>query len=170
MKNFKKTSTSLYHKRGGFAMDLNDAVMGFGRLVIANDAYWGMYIGELGKTDQIRGSREEFSAQIKILYCLRYPSQQAMLQRAFCTREPFDYNTVHGFNLNEVHFYLDEQSEDFTEFRYKQSVVVALKQEINKYGIVDAREKEILLEHLDKLQFPATIARLENHFREAGMK
>jgi hypothetical protein len=138
-------------------MDLRSAVLNCDALVIATDKFWGTYIGIMEKVDKIG---REFKARVRILDILQYPSQMAELQKSLYRRKPHVFHSVQQFNLESIEFYpVEVEAEFFTESMYRKSVISVLKNELNKYGVVDAREKEILLDHLDEYQYQQWLKR-----------
>jgi hypothetical protein len=130
-------------------MDLKTAIKSYGRLIIVSGVC-GKYIAEFKDARKVN---HIFKVQACILACQKYPSQRAKLQRTKYERQPFQYNSVHEFNLDDVELYMGELPAGvFNELYYRISLKHALVEKLQGYGVVDDFEKEILLRHISQVR------------------
>lgn len=113
-------------------MDLKEAALNLGGVIIARTENNGTYIGALKSLDEVN-----------ILAVLSYPRQG----------RPYEFNTVHSFDLDNISRYSSNiPIEYFNESLYKKSVMNALTDRVQEIGLNDSPEKEIIYRHLDEMR------------------
>lgn len=103
-------------------MNWESAIDYVGDKVIATDPLYGTYIGILEGLNKYIIER----AKVRILACIEYPSQKALLQDTIRPRKPFNYCEVENFDLGSVELYTGEVLD------YEYSVQTSLEKAIKK--------------------------------------
>lgn len=133
-------------------MNMHDYVkMEDNTLVLAeHHENWGSYVGVI--KDVVK-NKYIYKANVYILDVFDYPEQRSILQKGVTyERKPFAYGSTHEFLLENIcEHVLGVETCHYTEKNYIESCKFLIKKELQKYGCVDAYEKEILLKHLDEL-------------------
>jgi hypothetical protein len=111
---------------------------------------WGSYVGIIMNVVK---TKYVYKANVYILDVFKYPEQRSILQKGVpYERKPFAYGSTHEFLLENICDHaLGVGRDHYTEKNYIESCKFLIKKELQKYGCVDAYEKEILLMHLDEL-------------------
>lgn len=113
-------------------MDLREAALSLGGVIIARTENNGTYIGALKSLDEVN-----------ILAVLSYPRQG----------RPYEFNTVHSFELENVSRYSSNiPIEYFTDSFYKKSLLNALTDRVREIGLKDDLQKQVIYRHLDELR------------------
>ena len=98
-------------------MKWETAIDSIGDIVIATDIAYGTYIGILEGLNRYVSER----AKVRILACIEYPSQRAILQNTPKPRKPYKYCEIENFDLESVEPYFGKVPE------YSESVISALR-------------------------------------------
>jgi hypothetical protein len=115
-----------------YSMDLKEAALFLGGVIIARTENNGTYIGALKSPDEVN-----------ILAVLSYPRQG----------RPYEFNTVHNFDLKDISRYSSNiPIEYFTEQKYKKSLLNALTDRVREIGLKDDPQKEVIYRHLDEMR------------------
>ena len=85
-------------------MKWETAIDSIGDIVIATDIAYGTYIGILEGLNRYVSER----AKVRILACIEYPSQRAILQDTPKPRKPYEYCEIERFDLKAVELYCGE--------------------------------------------------------------
>lgn len=113
-------------------MDLKEAALFLGGVIIARHETDGTYIGALKSLDEVN-----------ILAVLSYPRQG----------RPYEFNTVHNFDLKDISRYSSNiPIEYFTELMYKKSLLNALTDRVREIGLKNDPQKEVIYRHLDEIR------------------
>lgn len=116
-------------------MNPNNARESIGDLVIATDQFWGRYIGELVDVY----CQPLWRAKVRVLACVTYPSQSAIMGPAPFQRHPYKYVEIENFDLGGLEPFNGDTIPD-----YDTSVNTALDKAIGKSV---GEYKRILLRH-----------------------
>lgn len=108
-------------------MNWESAIDYVGDKVIATDPLYGTYIGILeGLNKYIKEYHGIERAKVRILACIEYPSQKALLLDTIKRKKPFGYCEVENFDLGSVELYTGEVPD------YEYSVQTSLEKAIKK--------------------------------------
>ena len=129
-----------------------NAVKNINELVVITDEYGGQYLGLLGATF---ATQMGFFSEVQVKFCLTFPKQKSIFQNLIRSVKPKPYDSKARLETCKIEPYAFAEDLDvnlFSEDYYKYSVNHAIKNELDKYGCVDAREKQLLMQHIDELR------------------